>query len=437
MSKFDFAIPPQPRRADAGATKSATQLPDGSDGSGEIKDTLNFDTVLREAATANGAEAPSRELNRWPRVTSVFPTEGEVIDGSPKNDVDKVDLNAVGGNAPLPMEGAQADRTPLIPLIATALPQAPDMKLPVIGSTHKPRPALSQDTAPLFGAASDTDVLQAPTAAVARVAVLHRETHFKPTASGPTFAVATSAQNPDAASDQTDGLDATKPSQSAQSFETVLAARVGAERARGTDASAPTSAGSERTGTDASLPPAMLQRIASAIASEGETISGLPEAPLRKVDGTHGSLVIKSSDRAVRVLNLQLHPAELGVVTVKMRLAGDKLEMELHAQSEDTAQLLRKDSEKLSALLRGSGYRPDVLAIHAPGDSAPSDGSQQRQQGQSSQSLFSGSHQGMAGSDSGSRGRSGQRGVFQDAGRQNADDEKGSLVDRNGGGLYL
>ncbi|WP_414473342.1 flagellar hook-length control protein FliK [Microvirga sp. M2] len=112
-----------------------------------------------------------------------------------------------------------------------------------------------------------------------------------------------------------------------------------------------------------SLPAETLHRIASAVRSDLRAISG--SAPPQSLPGSEAihSFSIKASESALRVLHLQLHPADLGSVTIKMRLAGESLEMELHVEREETAQLLRHDSEKLSALLRGSGYRPDVISV--------------------------------------------------------------------------
>jgi flagellar hook-length control protein FliK len=64
-------------------------------------------------------------------------------------------------------------------------------------------------------------------------------------------------------------------------------------------------------------------------------------------------------------LNLQLNPVELGLVMIKMRLSGDSLEMELQVEKEETAELLRNDAEKLSGLLKNSGYRPDMITIQS------------------------------------------------------------------------
>lgn len=123
--------------------------------------------------------------------------------------------------------------------------------------------------------------------------------------------------------------------------------------------------GSDQTarGEPQGLLPSTLQRIAHTLGTEARAMTA--EASLRSLpsNGMSRNISIKTSDAALRVLNLQLHPAELGTVTVKMKLAGDALEMELHVEKEETAQLLKHDSEKLSSLLRGSGYRPDVISI--------------------------------------------------------------------------
>jgi len=128
---------------------------------------------------------------------------------------------------------------------------------------------------------------------------------------------------------------------------------------------APTGSHAEATG----LPSETLHRIAGAIKTDLHAANSNASARLMPESGILRTMSIKTSESALRVLNLQLHPAELGMMTIKMRLAGDSLEMELHVEREETAQLLRQDSEKLSALLRGSGYRPDTISIHV-GDSA-------------------------------------------------------------------
>jgi flagellar hook-length control protein FliK len=114
----------------------------------------------------------------------------------------------------------------------------------------------------------------------------------------------------------------------------------------------------------ASLPPSTLQHLAKSII---EDVKGLSEPEQRSFqhDGLNRIATARASAGVLRVLDLQLKPAELGLVTIRMRLAGDSIEMEIQAQNEETAELLRNDAEKLSSLLRVSGYRPDVINIQS------------------------------------------------------------------------
>ncbi|WP_244914112.1 flagellar hook-length control protein FliK [Methylobacterium frigidaeris] len=67
----------------------------------------------------------------------------------------------------------------------------------------------------------------------------------------------------------------------------------------------------------------------------------------------------------VRLLTLQLRPAELGQVQVRMRLQDGRLEMSLRAEREETAELLRRDGGLLTALVREAGYQPDLVTVQA------------------------------------------------------------------------
>lgn len=117
-------------------------------------------------------------------------------------------------------------------------------------------------------------------------------------------------------------------------------------------------------GDAASLPPPTLQHLAKSIIEDVKSVSE-PQQPSLQQDGLNRVATARASAGVLRVLDLQLRPAELGLVTIRMRLAGDSIEMEIEAQNEDTAELLRNDAEKLSSLLRVSGYRPDVINIQS------------------------------------------------------------------------
>jgi flagellar hook-length control protein FliK len=116
--------------------------------------------------------------------------------------------------------------------------------------------------------------------------------------------------------------------------------------------------------SNSALPPATLQRLASAILDQTGPMRAAARSAAQAPDGTSFVTTAKASEGVMRVLNIQLHPAELGLITIRMRLSGDDLGMEIQVSSEETARLLKADTEKLSNLLRGSGYRADTISIH-------------------------------------------------------------------------
>ena len=136
-----------------------------------------------------------------------------------------------------------------------------------------------------------------------------------------------------------------------------------------------------------SLPSGTLHQMARAILDDVAGISE-PQVASFQGDGVNRVAIARASGGVLRVLNLQLNPVELGLVTIKMRLAGDSLEMELQVEKEETAELLRNDAEKLSGLLRTSGYRPDVITIQSTDTTAHDRNPFQRpQQGAQDQSF--------------------------------------------------
>jgi len=72
-----------------------------------------------------------------------------------------------------------------------------------------------------------------------------------------------------------------------------------------------------------------------------------------------------SSSAPVRVLSINLHPEELGSVTVRMSMVAGNLEVQIDAEMPDTAQMLRTDSDQISDLLRSAGIQVDGITIRA------------------------------------------------------------------------
>jgi hypothetical protein len=69
------------------------------------------------------------------------------------------------------------------------------------------------------------------------------------------------------------------------------------------------------------------------------------------------------SDAPVRTLLIQLQPADLGTVTVKMSLKDDALELHIEASQHETAQRLHQDQETLLKALRTAGYLVDGATV--------------------------------------------------------------------------
>jgi hypothetical protein len=83
----------------------------------------------------------------------------------------------------------------------------------------------------------------------------------------------------------------------------------------------------------------------------------------RADDASLPSLNVKS-DSALKVLHIQLQPADLGTVTVRMSLKLDALEIQLDATRQETAYMLRQDREALSKVLQSAGYALDGVTVH-------------------------------------------------------------------------
>ncbi|MBZ9794933.1 flagellar hook-length control protein FliK [Mesorhizobium sp. ES1-4] len=72
------------------------------------------------------------------------------------------------------------------------------------------------------------------------------------------------------------------------------------------------------------------------------------------------------------VLKIELHPAELGMVTAHLRLSGEQLSIELKPETHDAYRRLSSDSEAIVKSLRGLGFEVDKVTILQPTIAVPS-----------------------------------------------------------------
>ncbi|WP_288586381.1 flagellar hook-length control protein FliK, partial [uncultured Methylobacterium sp.] len=146
-----------------------------------------------------------------------------------------------------------------------------------------------------------------------------------------------------------------------------------------TDAPAQPAAAATASGTvppaPSALPQTTLRQIADAVATGA---AALPDSASVRAGAVAAAWsAAAQAEGPVRLLTLQLRPAELGQVQVRMRLQDGRLEMSLRAEREETAELLRRDGGLLTALVREAGYQPDLVTVQSgrvPGEAAPQPG---------------------------------------------------------------
>ncbi|MBL8577522.1 MAG: flagellar hook-length control protein FliK [Mesorhizobium sp.] len=114
-----------------------------------------------------------------------------------------------------------------------------------------------------------------------------------------------------------------------------------------------------------------------------------------------------ASPTSAQSLKIQLHPAELGMVTATLRFAGEQLSIELKVENQEAYRRLSADSDVIVNSLRDLGYDIDRVSVvqpsaAAPGAKADASMSMVQSQGRSAEQFG----QGASGENAGSGGRS-------------------------------
>lgn len=142
-----------------------------------------------------------------------------------------------------------------------------------------------------------------------------------------------------------------------------------------------------------------VQQVAAAVGTELMAADAPPpasvpaEAPSRQ-----------AASGPLKVLHVKLEPEELGTVVVKMRMVDQSLELELVARKRETAELLEKDKDALTRVLRASGYAPDVVTVTAASATSDSGQTQSGRPGAQGQPATAGQQGGSADNGSASGG---------------------------------
>ena len=178
-------------------------------------------------------------------------------------------------------------------------------------------------------------------------------------------------------------------------------------------------------------PSSPVQQIADRIAAE---IS--PASAHGRTDPV-AALPVNSTAQPLKVLTVRLHPAELGVVTIRIALRNDTLELQIETDRHDTARLVHADREALSSQLRSAGYGVETLTVRAVDpSSAPAS------LGSSLPGSPEGAPQSQAGgSQPDARASGGRAHAEQDrnlhGSRRDSNDEQDGARHRPGDGLYV
>jgi len=178
---------------------------------------------------------------------------------------------------------------------------------------------------------------------------------------------------------------------------------------------------------------AVAHQIADRVTSEAGTLTaqtGRPDAPTFAV----------KHEPAVKVLHIQLQPEGLGTVTIRMSVKDQTLRLDLEVGRGETAQLIQRDRETLSALLRSAGYMIDGVEVRVvdPGGASAQSGN-----GQANTPMHGGGQSGSSqaeGRSPGERSQDGrsqnERGNNASGNGRNGEDEQARHTARSGG-VYI
>ena len=174
-------------------------------------------------------------------------------------------------------------------------------------------------------------------------------------------------------------------------------------------------------------------QIADRVASEAGTLTaqtGRPGAPTFGV----------KHEPAVKVLHIQLQPDGLGTVTIRMSVKDQSLRLDLEVGRGETAHLIQRDRETLSALLRSAGYLIDGVDVRI---ADPAGANAQTGSGQANTPMQGGGQSGSSQAEGRSPGERSQDGRSQNERGNNAfgngrngDDEQAGHAARSSG-VYI
>ncbi|RXG99956.1 flagellar hook-length control protein FliK [Bradyrhizobium zhanjiangense] len=151
------------------------------------------------------------------------------------------------------------------------------------------------------------------------------------------------------------------------------------------------------------LPPAQFnapQQVANAVVAE------LKESATTSATADPAASQTNAPDQPLKILTINLEPPALGNVTVRLRLVGAEVSVQLAAERKDTSQMLDQQRDSIRDLMQSAGYVADVAPVQHGSLDGFQSGSGQSQSQLSSQQQPPSQSQGSFGGASTSSGQS-------------------------------
>ncbi|MDN4999805.1 flagellar hook-length control protein FliK [Bradyrhizobium sp. GCM10027634] len=149
------------------------------------------------------------------------------------------------------------------------------------------------------------------------------------------------------------------------------------------------------------------QQVANAVVSELKSSAAPTASTATDLVGAPSN----SPDQPLKILTVNLEPPSLGNVTMRLRLVGNEVSVQLAAERKDTSTMLDQQRDQIRDLMQSVGYVADVAPVQhgsldgfqsGSGQSQPQLSGQQQQSSQS-QGAFGGAGTSSGQSDGGTR----------------------------------
>jgi len=161
------------------------------------------------------------------------------------------------------------------------------------------------------------------------------------------------------------------------------------------------------------------QQVANAVVSELKSSPAPAASASPDLMGPQSN----SPHQPLRILTVNLEPPDLGNVTMRLRLVGNEVSVQLAAERKDTSTMLDQQRDQIRDLMQSAGYVADVAPVQhgsldgfqsGSGQSQPQLSGQQQQSSQS-QGAFGGAGTSSGQSDGGARQARQERQLNQEA----------------------